>query len=499
MPLNPYDNSRPFDVHKWSEYPQLLDAQKHLYPELFKRKNKKRMKNLRVVILDLYKCHLEDPEKYVAYHRGHDYYKEKSRYNKLHISIRTLLGVINALLKNEYAEGVKGFFDRRSGKSKLARIRALPKLITFLEHCREDNIQRPIPAHFICRHPDEEVIILKDADKKLKEYEDTDETIRMRKELRDYNALLEKTFIDIDLIGYPESIRIDTTNKRVRRIFNNGSFEQGGRFYGGWWQNVKKDLRKRIIMDESEKPTIEIDYKAIHINLLYHREGIDYFGTYGQDADPYLVRDITDDNERDIWRNFYKLVLLVCINCDSRVSAKRAIWSKIRSDDEKNKYPELKNQKQIGEAIKEFEKLHEPIAEHFYSGGGLELQRLDSIIAEKVIKHFVSEKKLPILCIHDSFICTTRDSYHLEKVIQSAMIETLNEMEKHCPITPLTKTKDRRITEEIVDPDNPFSRYSIEDIFEEDNANGSYSPRIKQWREQRIQTIINYKSITNYI
>ena len=96
--------------------------------------------------------------------------------------------------------------------------------------------------------------------------------------------------------------------------------------------------------------------------------------------------------------------------------------------------------------------------------------------------------------MHDSFICTTRDSNHLEEVIKSAMMETLNEMGEHCPITPLTKTRDRRITEEIVDPDNPFYVFSIEDIFEEYNANGSYSPRIKQWREQRIQTIINYNT-----
>ena len=33
---------------------------------------------------------------------------------------------------------------------------------------------------------------------------------------------------------------IDVTQKRLRRIFNNGSFQQGGRFYGGWWQNIPK-------------------------------------------------------------------------------------------------------------------------------------------------------------------------------------------------------------------------------------------------------------------
>jgi hypothetical protein len=88
----------------------------------------------------------------------------------------------------------------------------------------------PLAPHVICRHADEEIIILKDAEKNLLEYEDSDETNRMRRELQEYNELLERKFIDIDLIGYVVSgdkpLKIDTTNKRVRRIFNNGSFDQ---------------------------------------------------------------------------------------------------------------------------------------------------------------------------------------------------------------------------------------------------------------------------------
>ena len=34
------------------------------------------------------------------------------------------------------------------------------------------------------------------------------------------------------------------SNKFVRRIFNNGTFEEGGRFYGGWWQRIRWKLEK---------------------------------------------------------------------------------------------------------------------------------------------------------------------------------------------------------------------------------------------------------------
>ena len=321
----------------------------------------------------------------------------------------------------------------------------------------------------------------------------------MRNELRAYYELLENTFIDIDLVGYPESVRIDTTNKRVRRIFNNGTFDQGGRFYGGWWQNVKKGLRERIMMGETDKPTIEMDYKALHINLLYNLVGINYFEQFGgEGADPYQVKPVEDPRERDIWRNFYKLVLLACINSDSELNARKGIWKKLINTDETNKYPAMKNHQQIEGAIEAFERLHAPIAHYFYSGIGLELQRVDSMIAERVIRHFV-KKGLPVLCVHDSFICTTRDSNHLEDVIQEAMQETMKELGGkwgRCPITPLYKTEDRRTKKDKTnqcDSDTPvFVEWTPNDMAKEYLEKGSYSPRINLWREQKIQTIINY-------
>ena len=57
--------------------------------------------------------------------------------------------------------------------------------------------------------------------------------------------------------------------------------------------------------------------------------------------------------------------------------------------------------------------LHSPIAQHFNSGIGLKLQRLDSDIAMSVIDHFVNVLKRPIVSIHDSFIVSVRDTESL--------------------------------------------------------------------------------------
>src|SRR5947207_9185465 len=74
---------------------------------------------------------------------------------------------------------------------------------------------------------------------------------------------------------------IELSGRSLVRIFNDGSFERGGRFYGGWWQGVPQHYRMHITIDG--EPTVEADYSAIHPRLLYAREGMDCCG------DPYDV------------------------------------------------------------------------------------------------------------------------------------------------------------------------------------------------------------------
>ena len=41
-------------------------------------------------------------------------------------------------------------------------------------------------------------------------------------------------------------------------MFNNSSFDEGGRFYGGWWQRIDGKIRKDIRINKIA--TVEIDY-----------------------------------------------------------------------------------------------------------------------------------------------------------------------------------------------------------------------------------------------
>ena len=66
---------------------------------------------------------------------------------------------------------------------------------------------------------------------------------------------------------------LDVSRLQLRRIFSRGSLEQGGRFYGGFWQSIPERHRPHILIDG--KKTIEIDFSTMSLRILYAQEGIE--------------------------------------------------------------------------------------------------------------------------------------------------------------------------------------------------------------------------------
>ena len=102
----------------------------------------------------------------------------------------------------------------------------------------------------------------------------------MRELVRDYNRLLDHTFVDIPKLNEPviiippkrpynkpTRIFISQNEKFTRRIFSKSSWEQNGRFNGGWWQRITSDYRKDIFIND--EPNVEIDYSSLHAVLVY--------------------------------------------------------------------------------------------------------------------------------------------------------------------------------------------------------------------------------------
>ena len=68
-------------------------------------------------------------------------------------------------------------------------------------------------------------------------------------------------------------------------MLNNNSWEEGGRFYGGWWELISEHRQGIRIYGER---TIELDYRGLHIVFLYALKNINYYQELSS-SDPYQV------------------------------------------------------------------------------------------------------------------------------------------------------------------------------------------------------------------
>ena len=175
----------------------------------------------------------------------------------------------------------------------------------------------------------------------------------------------------------------------LTRVFSKGAFELGGRLYAPI-QNYTKQTRKYFYLNG--EPTIEIDYSSIHPHMLYHKERLEFNGD-----DPYAIEGFD--------RDAVKVAFNIMLNkeaASANKSVAKTISKEVRCDEEASEALE-----------KAIQALHSPIAHHFNTGIGLTLQRRDSDIALLVINTFVNELNRPIICVHDSFIVSVRDTESL--------------------------------------------------------------------------------------
>lgn len=291
-----------------------------------------------------------------------------------------------------------------------SKVHDLPFAYVITDKWREEITDQPISLqHEIVRNP-------------LASY------VQLRTKTKDRSVALPITQADRqhypDLIGGSERLleASDAIWQRVKislsgdvlppmqttmtRIFNNGSFEQGGRFYCQL-QNLPK--KQRINLRFDDEPTKEIDYSGMHPHLLYHLQRNEFSG------DPYDIEGFK--------REAVKVAFNTLINRDSSKHKGTAAKSLVR-----NLNITMVQAMSLENAIY---RLHHRIAGHFNTGYGLKLQKLDSQIAYDVMTHFFMEIKRPILMIHDSAIVSVRDVEALKLCMADSYRSTVfNELQK---------------------------------------------------------------------
>ena len=436
------EHSRLLDVHRHSNYPEVnefVDAfwKRNLAPYFPKqtagRKPKARPKaQFKVLFLDLYVAWLEDPELCISIARGDENFDADSRYNKLHIS-KIIKKVSDAMLE-------QGFINQKigtEGNRRVTRIWPLGPLIAYFRTAAFSEFHIDV-------HEDKECIVLKDKviekdndEKEIQssvelEYEDKDVPFDIhtaREFLKSYNSLLRLTQVDIassdsplvasehfnrKLKGYEKrrvSLRHD--NKFVRRIFYRGNWSLGGRYHGGWWQQIPSELRKDILINDQH--TVEVDYSGFHVSIAYGLEGLQ------PPQDPYTLSVLVEPLTPKQQRPDVKLLVLTAINAKDRESAYSAFRDEKNREqrhlpaDQKIKY----TNRLLEQLLHQFVEENRAIEHYICADKGVELMAIDGRITTRIIDHF-TRRNIPILTVHDSYVIQSEHEAALMKQMEYA-------------------------------------------------------------------------------
>ena len=277
---------------------------------------------------------------------------------------------------------------------------------------------------------------------------------------------------------YLHRLKIDFKYNALIRIFND-NFDHCGRFFN-LYQRIPSELRKHLLIDGER--TVEVDIKACTLQMLYHLEGLECPDS------PYsllsavkptkesaldacdktmkampskddmhtlmtstsclfpVVLSFTFDGLSELkMKKFHKFAQIVMVNVldkwqdetkhedesgkepvnnrrtvTGEESATRAICDELQQDDYGNY-----TWNDVTGLIEKFKSVHHPIRHHLFKGVGLQLQNIESKIANRVLLHF-AEKNILCLCIHDSFRIAEQHKEELITVLEEAYQAELN-------------------------------------------------------------------------
>ena len=409
------------------------------------------------ILTDIWKASYIHPKAECSIHKHNNYYSSNTRYRDPNLTYRMTMNAFDGLqLLNLIVVTKDGYYDRIKMQGGLTRYRAREELLEMLNAIPEH------PAIHLKPNLDAETILLRneiEGRKVLVDYEEDAFTEKARNNLRTINQCFTRHWVDLrildkDVLSLQERLfddtekqPIDLTKRTLARIFSNNSFEEGGRFYRGWWQNVPSEYRPFITIDS--KPTIEHDYSQLNPNMIYSV----YNKELGSE-DAYSR--VVGEEHREVVKQAFNAMFQASTTLDRKPDG-------IELDAIGMSWRELKE---------EILNAHKPIKDYFFKGLGNRLQFEDSIIAENIMLQF-AKMDAPALPIHDSFIMHHGFSNYGE--LEEAMRRAFHDRFHRC----INVSKELVVQQKSNIPKDKdgFVSMEIDDIL---NAENDYS----QWRDR---------------
>lgn len=242
----------------------------------------------------------------------------------------------------------------------------------------------------------------------------------------------------------------------LHRVFNK-SLDLGGRFYGSY-QSMSGNQRGRILFNG--KPTVELDYSAIHIAIMYAWAGVSLLG------DPYEIKGYE--------RKTVKAIMLRLVNVES-IGALKAVITNSAKVERQTVFKKYKQDRAYFESCAARNLIVEPprkpkwidshienipsgfnakdflkclYEKHSAISGllgsadiGLRLQAADSNLMGAILTDLYTRKApTPVLPVHDSLVCRKSNSELVRLTMKHHFKQIFN---AECDVKDASKQKDQ--------------------------------------------------------
>lgn len=261
-----------------------------------------------------------------------------------------------------------------------------------------------------------------------------DERLAVRN-LNTYNALARSV-----TIGVGDRV----LDVQLKKVFNNSSFELGGRNYVVGAGVITREDRSILTIDGED--TVELDFKALHPRIAATLDGI----ILDKDFDPYSIE--VNNMEPQVARYFGKWAVLILLNTGMNVgangkfsfnTARKALISQLRGREEvdyTNRVLTLKGNTyklpdfiDYSDIIQKCLERNDYIRLWFTESSGLRLQNYDSKIMDLIISRF-NEMGEVIIPVHDSIVVKKKLSEVAIEIMTGSFKEVLGNTH-NCIIT----------------------------------------------------------------
>jgi len=354
--------------------------------------------NISVLVANLFKIHILNWRPYCRTYMDANKFTEIRNKSYFNIGYQGWARTVRIFEKLGYLTIFRGIHFEKLDKKYLTRLKVTDKFKELVNkfNLNYQDILKQTPPISLKDSKDNEIKVI-----------NSKTTNPIRKRIERYNNLILSSDIElpIDKIDYDKRRKAWFANRTYTKHYLNRSYKSGGKYYGPYWQNLSKELRKEIKINGQQ--TVELDFNAMHLHLLYckvNKKLSDYIPE-GKDAYELPNRN----------RKIVKTSFTCCINNNcNKDNVNKVVGPKVAK-----KYPEIfvKNTS-YRDILEELGSHHPEVRQFFYAQIGNEVSYMESKVSDYIIGK-LTRKNILVLNIHDSFIV----SINYKDILLNTMID----------------------------------------------------------------------------